>query len=325
MMRLWRRWVSLFVHAESGEALALFRIACGLCVLHSVVTLILSDLHVVLWADVQHGGYRTSVRLHWLMQALGGPTDGVVWALVITVLTAGACITTGLGGRLPPLVAGQCLIALLRSNPLAGGAYDTLLHNLLWLLVLSRSTATLSLDCRLRHGVWMRSVQVPTWPRYLVVFQMVVVYASTGIQKVSSHWSPVGGFSALYYTLQQPSWQRFDMSWLAFVYPLTQVGTAVTWFWEVSSPLLLVALYFRARPEGGGWLRAGFKRIDVRALFVTVGLAMHILAWLLMDLGQFTWASLAMYPCLWRPDELSCGARMCLHRLRLVRPQGAAP
>ena len=210
-------------------------------------------------------------------------------------------------------------MALLRSNPFAGGAYDTLLHNLLWLLFLSRSTATLSLDSRLRHGVWARSVQVPAWPRYLVVFQMVVVYASTGIQKVSSHWSPLGGFSALYYTLQQPSWQRFDMSWLAFIYPLTQVGTAVTWIWEISSPLLWVALYFRAKPQGGSWLRACFKRIDARAIFVTVGLAMHLLAWVLMDLGLFTWVSLAMYPCLWRPDELRGGAGVCLQRLQRLR------
>lgn len=319
MIRWWRRWVGLFVRTESGETLALFRIACGLCVLYSLGTVVLNDLHLALWAGSPHGGYRTPVHLHWLMQALGGPTDGAVWALVITTFVAGVCITAGLGGRLPPLVAGQCLIALLRSNPLAGGAYDTLLHNLLWLLFLSRSTTTLSLDCRLRHGGWARAVQVPSWPRYLVVFQMVVVYASTGIHKVSSHWSPVGGFSAVYYTLQQPSWQRFDMSWLAYVYPLTQVGTAVTWIWEVSSPLLLVALYFLARPEGRGWLRACFKRIDARALFVTVGLAMHLLAWLLMDLGQFTWVSLAMYPCLWRPDELSSGVRACMRRLRMVR------
>jgi len=319
MIRLWGRWVRRFRQTESGEALAALRVACGLCVVASVASVVVNDLPLVLWADSQHGGYRSPTNLHWLMQALGGATDRAVWILAGAAISAGMCIILGLGGRLAPLVAGQCLLALIQSNPLAGGAYDTLLHNALWLLVLSRSTATLSLDCRWRHGTWAQPVQVPAWPRYLVVLQMVVVYASTGIQKMSTHWSPAGGFSALYYTLQQPSWQRFDMAWLAIIYPLTQMGTAITWIWEVSSPLLLVALYFQATPRNGSRLRRALSRIRFRGLFVLIGVPMHLLTWILMDLGQFTWISLAMYPCLYQPAELTGCARRVGQRLGFRR------
>ena len=61
---------------------------------------------------------------------------------------------------------------------------DRLLTNALWLLVLSRSTATLSLDCRLRTGQWVSSVLVPAWPRYLALYQLVLVYGTTGLQKL---------------------------------------------------------------------------------------------------------------------------------------------
>ena len=32
------------------------------------------------------------------------------------------------------------------------------------------------------------------------------------------------------------------MTWLAWVFPMTQVATAVTWFWEVLSPIWLLAV-----------------------------------------------------------------------------------
>ena len=303
MIRAWRRWVAVIERTERGESLALFRIACGLCLLWSLGTVVLSDLVVVLWTAPAYGGYRPPSAANWLMHALGGPTPAVVWSIVVGTLLAGLCVVVGLGGRVAPLVAGQGFLALLRNNPEATGAYDTLLLNLLWLLVLSRSTATLSLDCRLRRGDWTRDVQVPAWPRYLVIFQLVVVYFSTGIHKASASWIPIGDWSALYYILQQPSWQRFDMSWVAHVYPLAQVGTLVTWSWEVSSPLLLLAFYYRANPSGRGRLCRFFNRFDLRKPFVAIGVTLHVLTLILMDVGPFTWISLAPYVCLWHPEE----------------------
>jgi len=304
MRRAWRAWTSLLSIREGAESLALIRIGAGICVLYAIVPALLDGAAPILWMGPGDGGYRTPTASHWVAQALGGVSANLTWGVIAVTLLSGAGLIVGLGGRIAPLIAGQGLLFLTRSNPLAGGAYDAMLMNVLWLLVLSRSTATLSVDCRLRTGGWLRECTIPAWPRFLILVQLVLVYGATGIQKVSAHWNPFGDLSALYYILQQPSWQRGDMTWLARVYLLTQCGTLVTWTWEVTAPLLLVVVYYRAATPGGGVLRRAATVIDWRTPFALVGVVMHALVWILMDLGLFSAVSLAMYPCLWTPNEV---------------------
>jgi hypothetical protein len=222
---------------------------------------------------------------------------------VTVTLLAGLLTTVGLGGRVSPLVALQGYLNLIRLNPDATGSFDNAIPNAFWLLVLARSTATLSLDCRLRTGGWTSDEPIPAWPRSVAIFQMVLIYWCTGLQKLSVSWAPGGDFSALYYILQQPTWQRADMSWLASCYPLTQIATAVTWTWEVTSPLLLVALWFRATREQPGWLRALVNRINFRRLFVVLGVAMHLGIVVFLEVGPFSWIMLTFYLCLYDPEE----------------------
>ena len=206
--------------------------------------------------------------------------------------------------RTSALVAGQSLLALSTLNPDARSAYDPLLVDSLWLLVLADSSATLSLRCRLRAGRWTSDRPVAVWPRYLVIAQLTVLYFGTGLNKISIHWTPAGGFSALYYILQQPSWQRGDMTWLASVYPLTQLATATTWLWELSWPAVPLWLWLRAGAERGGRVRRWFGRIPVRGAYVSIGVLMHGMITVLMVVGPFSWVTLAYYPCLYRHEEL---------------------
>ena len=137
-----------------------------------------------------------------------------------------------------------------------------------------------------------------------MVVQLVLMYSSTGLQKVSTHWVPGGDMAALYYIMQQPSWQRFDLSWTAWVHPLTQLATLGTWLWEVGSPVLLLAFWYRRTRGGGGWLRATLNRIDARSLFALFGALVHAGIHALMDVGPFSYVSIALYPALFSPDEL---------------------
>lgn len=300
--RLWQRWVRLLDQREVGTSLALWRIAVGLCVVGSVGAVVLAGAVPLLWFDPADGGY-TPPTPPWLFRQLGGATRGTVTAVVAITLAAGLLTAGGLGGRLSVFVALQGYLALVRLNGDATGGYDAAISNGLWLLVFARSTETLSLDCRIRTGQWTRDRPVPAWPRYLAVFQLVLIYWSTGLHKLSATWTPAGGFSALYYILQQPTWQRWDMSWLAWAYPLTQIGTAVTWVWEVTSPLLLLALWYRATASRPGWLRRLFNRINYRRVFVTIGVLVHIGIAVLLEVGPFSWVMLSYYICLYRPEE----------------------
>jgi hypothetical protein len=319
---MWRRWVELTRRQEDGLSFALFRVLIGLCLIATVGTVIVHGLVPIIWIDRDYGGYRTLGDRSWLITLLGGPRPEAVWGVIAVALLSGLALTVGLGGRFTALVASQSWLALSVLNGHCGGSYDELLSNALWLLVLGPCAHTLSLDARIRTGRWLRTEPIGSWARYLVVFQLVVVYCSTGSQKLSAYWTPVGGFSALYYILQQPSWQRTDMSFLAHVYPLTQLATAATWLWELTSPLLLVSMWLRADPERGGRVRRFLARFDYRIPFCVVGLAMHMGIEVVMNVGPFSFIALSYYVAIWRPGEIAAAWRWLARRRSPVGSHG---
>lgn len=314
--RWWIRWVELLDRRETGEILAVFRILAGLSLVATVADVVLAGAVDVIWIDAADGGYRHLGRTSsWLIDLLGGPSPEVVWMLVGVAILGGLFLAVGLGGRITALACAQAMLALSMINSHTKGSYDALLSNALWLLVLADSTATWSLDARLRTGRFCTDREVPAWPRYLAIVQIVVMYFFNAIQKVSASWTFAGGFSALYYILQQPTWQRFDHGWAASVYPLTQVATAITWFFELFSPLLLLVLWFRATADRPGRIRRRFNRFDLRIPFAVTGFLLHAGIYALMDVGTFSFIVLSFYPCLFSPADL--------RRLTLAQPRAS--
>lgn len=307
--RAWRFWVDLVGRREPGTALAAFRVAVGLSVLFAVGSMVADDMVGVLWVDADHGGVWQLGPGNRLLRLLGGPTPRAVWTLVAVALASGALVAAGLLGRAAAFVALHSYQALFTAFPVTAGGYDRMITNALWMLVLGASTATLSADCRIRTGKWRSDAPIAAWPRYLIIFQLVVIYTSTGLHKLSATWTPAGGYSALYWVLQEPTWRRFDTAWAAWAYPLTQVATALTWHWELSAPLLLLVYWYRATPERPGRLRALFNRRDLRIPYAAVGVLLHLGILVLLNVGPFSWISFAYYLCLWRPEEIEAAAR----------------
>jgi hypothetical protein len=316
----WASWVERVSRTEDGTTLALFRIGVGLCVIYSIGHVALYGLVGVVWVDHDFGGYR-SLRGSWLIQLMGGATPVNVWLLVVLSMVLGALVAIGMGGRITAVLCLQVFMGVVDNNSDAGGSYDELLTNALLLCVIAPTTTTLSVDAWLREGSFVSTRPVPVWARHLIVYQIILVYGTTGWQKLSTYWVPGGDFSALYYILQQPSWRRFDHSWIAWLYPLTQLATAVTWVWEVTAPLWLVA--FWRRPTSRPWSRVFW-------VYLVLGVMMHATIFVLMDVGPFGLVSLAFYPAFFAPREwLSVGRRL---RQRLgtteapaTRPAGSSP
>ena len=302
---LWGRWVALLSRQEDGASVAALRIALGLCALYTTGTVAVAGMVPVLWMDRANGGYQALTKTWWLVELLGGPTPSVVWGLVGASMLASTLLALGLFSRLAAFVALQTLMALTWLNASAGGSYDDLITNALWLMVLADGDATWSLASRIRTGAWRGDRQVSSWPRYLFVFQLIVMYASTAAQKLSAYWTPGGDFSALYYILQQPTWQRVDMRWLGRFFPLTQVATASTWLWELSAPLLGLAFYFRDTRTAPGRLRALFNRLDFRLWYAAFGVMLHLGIQVSMEVGPFSFITLSYYLALVHPDELA--------------------
>ena len=302
--RWWMFWVTLFARKESASGLAAFRIALGLVVLYSLLSIMASGLIAVLWIDVKHGGFGPLGPGNWLLAWLGGPTPGPVYGMWTVALCGALAMVVGIGGRVSIFVTLQAYNALITINSHTSGGYDLMITNALWLLVFSECMATYSLSCRRKTGAWARAVEISAWPRYLIVFQLLAIYTATGLYKLSADWTPAGGYSALYHVYQDPTWRRFDMDFTASVYPLTQIATAMTWHWETSAWLMFLVYYFRYTRERPGRLRALSNRWDLRVPYVAVGLCMHLGILITLNVGPFSWVAFAYYICLFQPDEV---------------------
>ncbi len=314
MRRRWQFFVDLFDETEAGTSLALFRISIGLVALYSLLSIAVAGLVEPLWTSVEYGGMRT-LGGNWLVQYLGGPKPGLIWTLWGIAVTTSLAFVLGLGGpisgRIITFVMLQSYNALVTMNPLGSGSYDALLSNGLWVLVFADATATLSVHSRLREGRWRSETLVSAWPRYVLIVQLLLMYSLTGLQKSAHIWTPGGGYTALYWVLQDLGWTRYDFSEMAaWVTPLLRFGTAVTWHWEQISLLLLFWFYCRYTADRGGRVRHWVLRRDWRVGWAFVGVSLHIGILLLMNVGPFSWVSMSYYVLLWTPAEwLSHGRR----------------
>ena len=322
---LWTRWALQLATRERGTSLALFRVAVGLALMLNMALVIHAGIVDVVWVDVSHGGL-LALRPNWLLAAFGGARPGVIWGFVITALVCGALVAVGLGGPIPALVGLQTHLSLYSLMNVASGGFDDLTSNALWILVLGLwgPTATLSLDCRLRRGRWTDDAPVLAFPRYLAVLQLVVLYGTTGLHKLSATWLPSGGYTALYWALQDATFRRLQTEWVAAVFPLTQFATFVAWLFEVTAPLLVLVFYYRATRDRPGRVRALFNRWDLRIPFLVVGVALHLGILVLFEVGPFSVISLSYYFCLWRPEELERLGRRLARRAPISRSNARA-
>jgi len=306
----WRRGVDWLHAPEPAAWLAVTRIAVALVAALNVVRTWGSGAHTWVWYDRADGGYRV-LRGPWWFDLVGGDPVSVqatMAACVVACLLLAVGVGGPIGGRVVALVASQLFLALSDRNGHAGGSYDLLTAASLWLLVLGGGTQTLSVHARRTTGRWHDpQATAPRWSRLLVAWQLLIMYATTGWQKVSVHWIPGGDLSALYDILQQPTWSRGDQSVFAqpVLYRTTQLGTAVSWWWEVLAPVW--GLWWLAATAEVGLGRLGRWLVAARAglVWALVGAVFHGAVHLLMDIGPFSWASLALYAAMAPPAAVS--------------------
>jgi hypothetical protein len=307
MRSFWRFWVALFSEREAGTSLAMFRICLGLSTLFSLLSIAGAGLVGPLWTSVEHGGMR-SLTGNWLVILLGGPRPGVIWTIWTVALCAATAFTLGVGGKILGRAIGLTLLlsynGLITLNPLASGGYDVLMTNAFFILFLAEPSATLSLNARMRGGRFTSEESVSAWPRYVLIFQLLLMYTLTGLQKSALVWTPAGGYTALYWVTQDPTWMRFSGDFAAWITPLLRIGTAVTWHWEQLSILLLLWFYARRTSHKGGRLRTWILKRDWRVGWAAIGVTLHVGILFLVNVGPFSWVSLSFYFLLWKPSEL---------------------
>lgn len=293
MRTAWRAWAELWDRREDAAALALVRIFVGLVLVYDYVELWRLGLVEAVYAAPPIG-FGTAYDA-WF-------SPHTMWLLA---LVASFGILTGTLTRI------SCVVFLLASaqlghlSPNAERGIDTLLRVVAGILALSGCHARWSVDALVRQ-MFRRPLahEVPAWPRYLLLLQLLWVYVSGGLNKGGAAWFPHGGFTALANILADPHVARFDAAWVSIAMPFTRVATALTMLFELGAPAYLAFYYFAATRERGGRLRAFCNRLRLRLAWIALGLAFHLGIAISMRLGIFPWGMLALYPVLLRPDEL---------------------
>lgn len=319
-----RWWVGLWDRREPADSLALVRLLLGALVLWDLSRVASLDLVLPLFAPHDQGGMGNALdraQVPWLydlLPATAATTRAAFW----TATAAAAALSLGLLTRVATLLLLLLLAQLALVLPAADRGIDMLVRNALLVLLFSRCGAAWSLDALLRTGRLAGDRRpVPSWPRYLLIVQLTVLYGMAGVQKVASSWLPFD-WSALWIAMHDPHFARTDAawSWSASVYALSRVATAATWLWEWSAPVILLAYWYRDTAGRPGRLRALFNRTHLLAWWLLIGAAFHVGTHLLMRLGIFPFAVLSLYPAFVHPDAL---ARLAGRLRAAIRPGGA--
>jgi hypothetical protein len=255
-----------------------------------------------------------------------GASRTSAWLLFALTLLSALSLLLGLFTRTSALVLVLAYAQLAYVVQLGDRGIDALLRSALLILACSRAGATLSLDARLFHGRWLRDVEQPAWPRYLILAQLLLMYFWAGLLKQSPSWTSIDGYSALFIVLNHPHYASFALSpaWLGAVYPGLQLAAIATVVFERGALLVPFLLWLRATRDRGGKLRAFAARLHLLELWVAVGVLFHLGLAVVLDLGIFPWGCLALYPALASPRTLRAWfehARLRLARFRTAGTQ----
>jgi hypothetical protein len=273
MRRAWERWVALWDRREPATALALVRICAS----------------VVLLADYLWVAKLGMVHAMWSPPPIGYATsDAVIWYGI--VVGALACAAIGAATPVACVVFAYASARLSWAAPDGESGSDVLMRIVFPILALSRCNAKWSVDAWVMRRIGRPFAdEVPAWPRYLLMLQLVWVYFSGGQNKSSSAWGPLGGFTALANALLEPAAGRLSEGFVVALYPVWRVATALTMVFELGAPLYLLA-YAR------NWRRVRWVWIGLGVMF-ELGIAIGL------KLASFPYAMLALFPVLLRPEE----------------------
>lgn len=302
MSRSWSAWVAFWDKRESPTGLALVRILLGLALLLDLLHLAWIGMVTPLFARPPDGF--AAAYDGWASMLFGtGPEAAFTLWIVATV--AAACITFGVATRVACVVF---VVVTAQMGYIAPGA-DRGIHMIsrlaIAILALSGSHARWSFDAWLRaHRGKPFPSDVPAWPRYLLLLQLVWIYFSAGHNKAADEWGPSGGFIALANALSDPHFARFGAGWVESALPLLRAGTFATMVFELTAPLYLVWLYYAETADRPGRVRALCNRLRLRWMWIGLGVSFHLGIALFLKIGVFPWAMLALYPVLLRPSEL---------------------
>jgi hypothetical protein len=290
----WGAWVALWDRRESPHGLAMVRILLGACLVGDLVNTWARGLVSALYSTA---GYANLYATGW-SRALGDDPGPIVFAIAFVAAIA---MMLGVATRVSCVVFALASAQLGWIAPDADRGIDMIARIAALILALSQSHAVWSVDAIVmrRLGKPMPA-QVPAWPRYLLLLQLVWIYFSGGINKSAAAWGPTGGFRALENIVTDPHLARLPEGWIAPITPLARIATAATIAFELGAPVYVLAYWLVDRGK-----RAVRAAVWTRRVWIALGISFHVGIAITLRLGMFPYAMLALYPALLRPEEIA--------------------
>ncbi len=268
--------------------------------------------------------YSVSFRGEYRFTMLATYTDAfAVFGLYLLLL--GALISTMIGyrTRFSTVVAALLLFSFHERNllPLSGG--DTALRNLGFILMITPEIRAFSLDRAWKQWkswaadkVLLSPLTMPIWPWRLLLWQFVVIYISSGIDKSmgTMWWDGTAVASALHHT-HFARWPIGIMDIISFASPVLCSATLV---FEFGWLLMLVPESLAAQ------LPQYMKRHAVRRSLLIGGVIFHGAIFILMDVGSFSVALLSGYLGLLLTEDF-VDLRKWINARKGTRAKGANP
>lgn len=297
----WQRYTDFWNEREAPHALAVLRIAFGLALVVNIAHQFWAGQVLEMYADIGQGGifsFKYNNSPYSLFQYLG-LSAAVVWALASAQLFFATTLTLGLFTRVSAVAVWMLQATFYDRMVLFRYDGDNVYRVACWLMVLAPAGACWSLDAVLFGA----KQSIPRWPRRLFQAQLAIIYTRTGLVKLSSSWSFMDSWQAIYLAVNLPGIARWNGDWAARVFPLTQLATLTSKWFEVTYFLLPLNQFLRrdARPRRP--LFEKLRRYDLRPLYVLLGCGMHMGILILMDVGFFSVVMMSLYTCWIRPEE----------------------
>jgi hypothetical protein len=283
---LFARWNVLWFRPVDARSLGAMRIALGV---------LLIVFHVGLWPRLDLFSAQGPVDLRALREGwsaerwsyLDGLDDSQLVLAHVAALLVLLAFTLGAATPLTSWLSLVILVAIWHRSPYIQNGGDRLLRIWAFYMALTPCGRALSVDAWL-FGQRDACALVPAYGLRLVQLQTMVMYAYTGIMKLTGSTWQRG--TAIYYALSDGSFARFPELFdrVLATWPgqaLTAVGTIATLAWEIGFvPLVL-------------WRRT-------RWLALALGLMFHAGIFATMSVGIFSWASVWGYLAWIEPRRL---------------------
>lgn len=269
------------------ERLALVRIATGLALLSDQLFQYLPYLQYLFSNDGVSpvGIYDERLARQWRWAVFVFNTGEVIhltFAFALWVLAALA-LTLGYKTRIAAGFTWVMTLCFLARNPAMKNGGDDILQLALFLFLWAPVGAGLALDTRAK-ALRDKVTTIPAWPVRLVQLQVCVMYFATGLAKFRGGWDGTWARgTSLHYVLSDITLTRWSYDQLPIPLWVSAPLTYVVLAFEVLFPFLVLV-----RP--------------LRKYVLWFGIVFHVNIFLTLEVGWFSWYSLALYPA-WLSDR----------------------